>query len=114
MKLDRHINDDGLGKYAVINLRRLQELCGGQTTFERWTPGVAQALKTLDEVGALEWGRTGEQDEFFLIKLRDRYAEAGLKAYADAARVDDKEYADAVFDLSQRAGLNSPYCKRPD
>lgn len=114
VKLDRDINEDGLGKYAIINLRKLQEVCGNPSTFERWTPGVAQALKTLEEAGALEWGRTGDPDEFFLIKLKDRYAETGLKGYAEAACVDDPEYADAVFDLSQRAGLNSPYCKRPD
>lgn len=100
VKLDRDINDDGLGKYAVINLRKLQELCGNPSTFEWWTPGVAQALKTLEEVGALEWGRTGEQDEFFLIKLKDKYAKHTLEQYAAAVGCEDEEYSQAVWELA--------------
>lgn len=114
MKLDRNINDDGLGKYAIINLRKLDELCGHAGIFERWTPAVAQALKTLEEVGALEWGRPGTPDEFFLIKLKDQYAEAGLTGYANEAAKDDAEYAGEVREMASRAGPHSPFCKKPD
>lgn len=114
MKLDRNINEDALGKYAVINLRKLNVACGNPATFQRWTPAVQQALKTLEEVGALEWGTTGAPDEFFLLKLKDKYAEPGLRAYAAAAREDDPEYADQVQELAARSGRFSPFCKAPD
>lgn len=105
MKLDRDINPTGKGKYAVINMRKIP---GAPQTPEE----LAAAILANPE--CVEWGCVGARDEFFLIKLKDRYAEAGLKGYAEAACVDDPEYADAVFDLSQRAGLNSPFCKKPD
>lgn len=114
MKLDRDVNADALGKYAIINLRKLDAQAGHVDTFTRWTPGVAQALKTLEDLGVLEWGVVGQPDEFFLIKLKDRYAEAALKGYAAEASADDPEYARAVLEMAQRAGTNSPFCKKPD
>lgn len=82
--------------------------------FPTLAPEVAQAIKTLEEAGALEWGRTGAPDEFFLIKLKDKYAKHALEQYAAAVGSDDPEYSDAVFDLSKRSGKNSPFCKVPD
>ena len=114
MKMDRNINDDGLGKYAIINLRKLNEICGRQGTFERWTPGVAEALKTLEAVGALEWGCTGSPDEFFLIKLKDRNAMHALMAYHASIYADDPEFAEEVRQLALRSGTFHPLCKRPD
>jgi len=114
MKLDRDLNSDGLGKYALLNLRKLNAAAGSPGKNPRWTPEVAQALKTLEEAGALEWGRTGEEDEFFLIKLKDRYARHALEQYAAAVGSNDPEFADAVFELAQRAGHGNPFCKTPD
>jgi hypothetical protein len=114
MKMDRNLpENDGAGKYAVINLRRLRDLCPGGT-FEKFTPGVTEALRVLEEVGALEWGRTGEQDEFFLVKLKDRNAYPALNAYANSAESHDPEWAAEVRELAERSGLNSPWCKEPD
>ena len=114
MKLDRDLNARGLGKYAIINLRRLYETCGDPSTFERWTPGVAQALKTLSDVGALEWGVVGERDEFFLLKLKYLHAKPALEAYAASAQSVDPEFASTVRALANRAGTSSPFCKAPD
>ena len=114
MKMDRNLNDDGLGKYAVINLRRLNETCGHTGTFDRWTPAVEQALKTLEEVGALEWGRAGHPDEFFILKLKDKHAQAALYGYAASAETDDAEWAAEVDALALRSGPAHPLCKRPD
>lgn len=114
MKLDRNIADDGLGKYAIINLRKLNETCENPSTFKRWTPEVEAALKTLEGVGVLEWGCVGAPDEFFLVKLKDRHAEAALKGYAESAAVNDPEWAAEVHELAMRSGMNSPYCKAPD
>lgn len=114
MKMDRNITDDGLGKYAVINLRKLNETCGNAGTFQRWTPEVQAALDTLESVGVLEWGRTGQSDEFFLIKLKDRFAAPALLAYAEAIDGDDSEFAGEVRDMAMRSGTHNPHCKMPD
>lgn len=113
MKMDRSMRDDGQGKYAVINLRKLRET-SWIGTFERWTTKVEQALATLETVGALEWGRERAGNEFFLIKLKDKHAQAALSAYADSAEVDDPEWASAVRDLARRSGTAHPLCKTPD
>lgn len=57
MKLDRNINPDGKGKYALINLRTNQ----------------------------VQWGGDGGE-QFFVIKYKDRFAAPALRAYAKAAR----------------------------
>jgi len=54
MKLDRNINPDGKGKYALINLRK----------------------------NIVEWG--GGDGQFFVIKYKDIFAAPALKAYANA------------------------------
>jgi hypothetical protein len=86
MKMDRNINPDGRGKYAVLNLR----------------------------TNRIEWGCVGDEDEFFLIKLKDRNAKAALLAYADAIAERDPEFAAEVRQIAQRAGPDSPFCKDPD
>ena len=86
MKLIRNTAADGLGKYTVVN-----NLSG----------------KTLD-------GHPGAEDEFFVIKLKDKHSQAALRAYADSVRDRDPEYAEQVDDLADRAGPSSPFCKDPD
>lgn len=114
MKMDRNLNADGLGKYAVINLRRLNATNGNIGAFERWSPEVAQALKTLEDVGALEWGTVGTRDEFFLIKLKDKHAQAALLGYAASAEEDDFEWAEEVAEMARRSGRANQWCKSPD
>lgn len=105
MKLDRDTNPDGKGKYVLINLRHLPH-----------SPFNVKELSEMIQVHqvAVEFGEPKTQNEFFPIKLKDKYAQAALKAYADAARPDDPEYADAVEALAKRAGPGSPFCKKPD
>lgn len=55
MKLDRNINPDGKGKYALLNLRK----------------------------NTVEWG-TEPEGQFFVIKYKDFFAVPALKAYAKA------------------------------
>ena len=57
MKLDRNINPDGSGKYALINLRTQK----------------------------IEWGNT-PATEFFVIKIKDRFAEQAFHGYIKAIR----------------------------
>ena len=86
MKLDRNVNRGGKGKYALLNLR----------------------------TNKIEWGITGEPDEFFVIKLKDRHARMALLAYADSISGIDSEFSDEVRELADRAGAHSPFCEDPD
>jgi hypothetical protein len=116
MKLDRNINGNRRGKYALLKLRRLTEI-------EAWDgrdgeiadrQAVIDAIALLERAGVLDWGYAGTEGEFMLIRLKDKYADVALKAYAAAAHEDDPEYAAEIHDMAERAGRNSAWCKNPD
>lgn len=116
MKLDRNLNHDGHGKYALLKLRELDHLddAGSMLTFYNGIPrGIRNALKTLENAGILDWGDT-EDSEFFVIRLKDVNTQAALIAYAGAAKRDDAEWAREILALAARSGPNHPHCKRPD
>lgn len=101
MKVSRR-TEGSPGKYAVVRLRDVQ------------SAEHQQAIDTLASGGFVSFENVGDKDEFFVIRLRDRYAQAALAAYAAAAEFDDPEYAAEVRDLMRRAGPNSPHSRRPD
>lgn len=104
MKLDRNINPDGRGKYALVKVRSIRD---GDTA-------VDAALRILDDAGILDWGTTPET-EFFVIRLKDEYAPNALFAYGIAATVHgDPEYGQEIEEMSRRSGVNHPNCKKPD
>jgi hypothetical protein len=108
MKLDRNINPSGKGKYAVINLRKIPT-----------TPTTPQELATaiLANPESVEFGAMGSPDEFWLIKLKDRYATPALMGYAMGIAFDDEgdpEYQAEVIEMGKRSGTMHPLCKRPD
>ncbi len=107
MKLDRNENDGGMGKYALINLRRLRAL--GQVHRQ---PAI-EALEVLEQLGIIDRGARGATDEFFVVKLKDKYAPAALHAYANAAWDEDHEFATEVTALAVRAE-HHPDKKTPD
>lgn len=119
MKLDRNINGTGRGKYGLIKNRML-----GTALHRRYNGGdadplihddITKAIETLEAAGIIEWGETGTEGEFFVIKLRDKYASPALAAYASAARDDDPKYAEEIYyGLACKAGIHSPFCKKPD
>lgn len=98
MKLDRNINKDGRGKYALIKLR--------QTTV------LFQGLGVEVLRDAVDFGNTPVTD-FFVIRLKDKFAAPALKAYADAARAEDPEYAAEIDELATLAAEN-PNKRMPD
>lgn len=88
MRLTRNISEDGRCKYAIIDNR----------------------------TGVVTEGQVGDPEEFFVLKLKDEYTAAALRAYAEAVGNDldgDQEYAAEVFDLASRAE-RMPNRKRPD
>ena len=87
MRLVRNTSPDLKGKYALLNL--------GKNT--------------------IEYGLPNTKEEFFVIKLKDKFALPALLAYAEAVKeTGDYEYAADITALANRAGDNSPYCKIPD
>ncbi len=79
---------DGLGKYRVFNNRK-----------NAWVENDGPA----------------EENEHFVLMLKDKYARAALMAYATAASCDgQQEYAIDVQELANRAGPMHPNCKAPD
>lgn len=115
MKLDRNLNPNGRGKYALLKLRRLSEVETPGNPDHIHRAGVRHALRLLENLGILDWGDTVDS-EFWVMRLKDRCAQHGLQAYADAARnlLGDIEYAAEVDDMARRAGPNHPNCKTPD
>ncbi len=100
MKLDRNITKPRRGKYALIKLRVAQPT--------DWSGGDISQVKTA----AIDFGDT-EDTDFFVIRLKDKYAGPALAAYAEAARKDDPEYAAEVYDLAIKA-RNHPHQRQPD
>lgn len=120
MKLDRNINNDGAGKYALLKLRVYRDLADDARK------RAADAMALLEGYGILDWGIPESESEFFLIRLKDKYAGDAIRAYADAVQKDaqqernevasrDKyQWAVEVLKLCERAGDLSPFCKQPD
>lgn len=86
MQLDRNLNG-GLCKYQVTNLR------------------TGEVIKNTG---------TGEENEFFVIMLKDINAKPALHAYAASAEKTDLEYGKEVRELAERSGVDSIHCKVPD
>lgn len=109
MKLDR--NGETGGKYAVLNMRKVREIIASE--FSLNCP-VKNAIYALEQAGLINYGEPESESEFFVLMLKDCHSDAGLKAYAFAARNTDPEYSDDVLHLARRAGMNSKFCKTPD
>lgn len=109
MRLERTNPDfGGTGKYALVNMRKVRALEGVPFS------DTAKAIKTLLDAGVLEYGKPGSAEEFFVIKLRDEFAEPALVLYANTAMLGgEKEYARDVMALANRSA-RSPHRKRPD
>lgn len=112
MKLDRTVNANRRGKYALLKLRKLDDFASG--TFQKVAKPVVNAIKTLERAGILDWGIEGSESEFFVIRLKDKNAFAALMGYASEAANNDAEFAADVLALANRSGPHSPFCKKPD
>lgn len=105
MQLDRNQNSDGTGKYALVKLRNVKISRIGEEDVKR-------ALETLRLYDCLDYGDTPNTD-FFVIRIKDKYAGPALRAYAQAAIDDDHEYAAEMFELAV-AAENHPSKRMPD
>lgn len=96
-------------KYALIKMARVRELHAkgeGGPVFE--------ALETLRVLGVLDLGYE-PGSEFFVLRLKDQYADDALYRYSLSARYDgESDYALQIEELANHAGINHPNCKKPD
>jgi hypothetical protein len=99
MKLDRNITQPRRGKYALIKLR--PSASGAPIIIEH----NAHRDSVLAE--AIDYGESLETD-FFVIRLKDKYAGPALRAYAEAAKADDPEYAAEIDALAEMAKAMIP------
>ena len=104
MRLDRKLNPDGRGKYALIKLREYPVVPADNVADGGTTPVLTSAI---------DMGNTPDT-EFFVIRLKDKYAAPALQAYADAAILDgETEYGEDILELADRASQH-PNSRRPD
>ena len=104
LRLDRNITNPKRGKYALIKLRQVDQkglLCDGCDPDTFVVPAEA-----------VDFGDTPDTD-FFVIRLKDKYAGPALLAYAQAANSDgEREYANDVkqlaFDAAQHRNKRKP------
>jgi len=90
MKLDRNVNPNGKGKYALIKLRH--------AIVESFDSNSARVLPA----SAIDFGDTPDTD-FFVLRLKDKFAAPALFAYAESAKEHDVEYAAEIMELGFRA-----------
>lgn len=86
------------GGYALL----LQRKIGHTPKGLKPNQPIAEAIKVLNTWRCLDFGDTQETD-FFVIRLKDKYAAAALAAYAGAAMRDDPEWALEVLNLAKKA-----------
>lgn len=106
MKLDRNINPDGRGKYALVLMRKLTS-CEERKDFS-----ATSAVEALAQRGIVDYGSTPDTD-FFVLRLKDKYTGPALAAYALAAWSDDPEYGLEVLELAKKAAEHAN-TKEPD
>lgn len=98
-------------KYALIKLRRLREVYSGLSSGR--TEELSRAFALLNEYGLIDYGLEPE-NEFFVIRLKDKYASDALFRYSLSARMDgESDYGRQIEDMAIRAD-NHPDSKKPD
>ena len=111
MRLIRNTRTDGLCKYAIIRLDKID-----LNMFDVRNPtDLCDAIR--QDPSVIEFGEPNTENEFFVIKLKDINSRAALNTYATNAKAGpdgDLEYANDVQELANRAGPNHPNCKVPD
>jgi hypothetical protein len=75
MKLDRNINKDGRGKYALIQLRKVGPVPAKE---------VQDAIQLLHDWNIIHWGNESPGDQFFVVKYKDQFALGALEGYCAA------------------------------
>lgn len=121
MKLDRNVNPNGNGKYALVNIRKLQPvLCkfdADDTSCSESELELIQAFNVLKRAGVLTIGNESPGDQFFVMKYKDLFTAPALAEYSHAVRqllhansdlspedrISLEEYAEEISEESKQA-----------
>lgn len=95
MQLDRNRNSNGMGKYALVLLRRTGPL--EKTKLQ----GHHDLYYVLND-RCVDLGDKPET-EFFVLRLKDKHAAAALYAYAESIEAEDPEFSLQVRDLAVKS-----------
>lgn len=104
MKLDRNINSDGRGKYALI---RIRELDGFSKDGKVWG-----AIETLQRAGIICWGNETPGDQFFVMKYKDKFTAPALEAYADAVLKTPEPPSESLLEWSSEVHREAQQAKQ--
>ena len=114
MKLDRNINSDGGGKYALVHMRKLRAILEG-SPHNMNTQAVSHAVELLIDQGVVSLGDESPEDQFFVMKYKDKFTPDGLRGYAESVARELKkpldphvrrhlvEYAEEMFSQAHQA-----------
>lgn len=97
MKLDRNLNPDRIGKYALVNMRRLNPLLKDFDNFiDKETGNIVRRIILPDELddinafryllrrGIISLGNESPNEQFFVLKYKDKFTGPALYSYSDA------------------------------
>ena len=90
MKLDRLTTPSGRGKYAIINLRQFPS---------HKVPTNTEETHCVIPADAVDYG-TDPDREFFVIRLKDRFAHSALAHYSHAIRARIEALDKAIIALN--------------
>lgn len=108
MRLIRNTTPDGKCKYALVRLDKIRKSTDGNKVESQ------VCLERLEKLGFLEYAGKNDNEEAFVIKLKDAYAYKALLSYAHTASdCGDSELAMDVEELALRS-RNHPKRKLPD
>lgn len=99
MKLDRNVNADRRGKYALVNMRMVGPLLDKNAAALDSNTGaivgpipdqteldIVAAFELLLRHGYIALGNESPGDQFFVLKYKDKFTPKALAAYAEAIK----------------------------
>jgi hypothetical protein len=84
--LIRNMSPDGKCKYALVRLDRLRE---ASPVTKALGEGALDQIQSMD---LLEYGEKGTAEEFFVLKLKDRFTASAIEEYARRVRLHAREF----------------------
>jgi hypothetical protein len=102
MKLDRNINVDGRGKYALVKLRLPMQYVRVGDYGSISSEALIQALA---DAGYIHIGNEGPGERFFVMKYKDKFTHFGLRSYANHVEAYAMQLLDKPGTVAQRLDL---------
>lgn len=85
MKLDRNVNSDGWGKYALVLMRKLIPIMRHNADNAK-AVAVREAFELLVQEGVIRIGNETPESQFFVLGYGDKFTPPALLAYQVAVK----------------------------